>query len=157
MPRVDQIDIRERMRWRPTDESYEKIRDLWIAHSKAEDARDLDGLIATLTDDCVYELVGLDHRWEGHEGARRFYTELIGAFPDIDFDLIDIVIGPQGVYEFPEVTGTWKAPWIGLEPDGERHTWRNAIFFPWDPEAARFAGEKVLGGPGSPGYALGIR
>ena len=154
MPRVDEIDIRERLGWRPDGDSYDKVRELWIAHSKAEDARDLDGLIATLTDDCVYELCGLDIRWEGHEGARRFYTELISAFPDIHFDLIDIVIGPQGVYEFAAVQGTFKSKWIGIEPDGKQHHWRNGIFFPWDPEAERFAGEKVIGEPGAPGWQL---
>lgn len=151
VPRVQQLDIRERLRWRADAGEFEEIRGLWIAHSKAEDARDLDGLVATLTPDCVYELSWLGHRWEGHDGARRFYTELLGAFPDIDFDLQDIVIGPQGVYEYARVRATWKQPWIGLEPDGEVHEWHNAIFFPWDPEQRRFAGEKVFGSPTSPG------
>jgi len=151
IPRVQQLDIRERLRWRADADEFEEIRSLWIAHSKAEDARDLDGLVATLTPDCVYELSWLDVRWEGHEGARRFYTELLGAFPDIDFDLQDIVVGPQGVYEYARVTATWSEPWIGKEPDGERHEWHNAIFFPWDPEQRRFAGEKVFGSPASPG------
>ena len=155
--RVDQIDIRERMRWRPDGGTYEKVRSLWIDHSKAEDARSLGGLVATLTEDCIYELIGLGHRWEGHDGARRFYTELLGAFPDIDFQLQDVVFGPQGVYEFANVRARWEQPWIGIEPDGEIHQWQNAIFFPWDPEAERFAGEKVMGGPGSPGYGLGVR
>ena len=151
IPRVQQLDIRERLRWRADADEFEEIRSLWIAHSKAEDARDLDGLVATLTPDCVYELSWLDVRWEGHEGARRFYTELLGAFPDIDFDLQDIVVGPQGVYEYARVTATWAEQWIGKEPDGERHEWHNAIFFPWDPEQRRFAGEKVFGSPTSPG------
>lgn len=152
MPRVDTIDIRDRLRWRATPDEFEQIRSLWIAHSKAEDAHDLDGLIATLTDDCVYELMGTHVRWEGHDGARRFYTELLTAFPDIHFDLIDIVIGPQGVYEYPDIRGTWKAPWVGLEPDGKEHRWRNAIFFPWDPDAQLFAGEKITMEPGSPAF-----
>jgi hypothetical protein len=28
--------------------------------------------------------------------AARFYTELLGALPDVHFDLQTIVIGPQG-------------------------------------------------------------
>lgn len=151
-PKVESIDIRERLRWRADASEFERIRDLWIAHSKAEDARDLDGLVATLTDDCVYALGWLDARWEGHQGARRFYTELLTAFPDIDFALQDIVIGPQGVYEYARVRATWREPWIGLDPDGEVHEWHNAILFPWDPEAQRFAGEKVYGSPRAPGW-----
>ena len=131
---------------RPVDvEEYDEIRELWKTHSIAEDNRDLPGLISTLTEDCVYEVRGLEGaRWEGHEGAARFYGELLTAFPDIHFDLTSIVIGPQGVCEEAEVTATHAARWLQFEPTGERLTWRNAIFFPWDPAARKFKGEVVF-------------
>jgi predicted ester cyclase len=122
---------------------YDEIRELWKKHSIAEDNRDLPGLISTLTDDCLYELAQSGHRWEGHEGAARFYTELLTAFPDIHFDLTDIVIGPQGVCEEARVTGTHESRWLEYEPTGEHLTWRVVIFFPWDPEKRLFKGEKV--------------
>jgi hypothetical protein len=40
-----------------TPELYRDVRELYKKHSLAEDARDLDGLISTLTPDCVYKLV----------------------------------------------------------------------------------------------------
>ena len=126
-----------------TPELYTEIRELWKRHSIAEDARDIDGLIATLTPDCVYELAGTPHRWEGHDGATRFYTELLTAFPDIHFDLTDIVIGPQGVCEEADVSATHRAPWLGVEPTGERLSWKVVIFFPWDEQQRLFRGEKV--------------
>jgi hypothetical protein len=49
-----------------------RIKRLWVRHSIAEDARDVDGLIATLAPDCVYEIVPTRQRWEGHAGARSF-------------------------------------------------------------------------------------
>jgi len=122
---------------------YDEIRELWKRHSIAEDARDLPGLMSTLTEDCVYELVQSGHRWEGHAGATRFYMELLSAFPDIHFDLTDIVIGPQGVCEEARVTGTFESEWVGNAPTGERLTWRVVIFFPWDAERHLFKGEKV--------------
>ena len=123
---------------RPVDvDEYAEIRELWKTHSIAEDNRDLPGLISTLTEDCVYEVMGTGARWEGHEGAARFYTELLTAFPDIHFDLEYIVIGPQGVCEEARVTATHQARWLEHEPTGERLEWRNAIFFPWDPAARR--------------------
>ena len=129
---------------RPVDgDEYHEIRELWKKHSIAEDNRDLPGLLSTLTEDCVYEVAGTGARWEGHDGAARFYTELLTAFPDIHFDLTSIVIGPQGVSEEAEVTATHAARWLGYEPTGERLTWRNAIFFPWDPAARKFRGEVV--------------
>ena len=126
-----------------TPAEHDEIRELWKRHSQAEDARDLPGLISTLTEDCVYELVQTGNRWEAHEGAARFYGELLSAFPDIHFDLTDIVIGPQGVCEEANVTGTHKAAWLGVPPSGEKLEWKVVIFFPWDPERRLFRGEKV--------------
>jgi steroid delta-isomerase-like uncharacterized protein len=140
---VEHDEVVELLRREITPELYDEIRELWKRHSMAEDARDLPGLISTLTEDCVYELVQSGHRWEGHEGAARFYMELLTAFPDIHFDLTDIVIGPQGVCEEARVTGTHKAPWVGNPPTGEHLQWRVVIFFPWDPERRLFKGEKV--------------
>ena len=141
----DAIDPRELLRRNLADEAeYNAIRELWKQHSIAEDNRDLDGLTATLTGDCVYEILDTDHRWEGHDGARAFYTELLGAFPDIDFSLTDITIGPQGVTEIAKVVGTHRATWLGDAPTGEKLHWRVAIFFPWDPQRELFRGERVL-------------
>src|SRR5438128_10495006 len=77
----------ERLGCKITPELYDTIRRLWIRHSKAEDSRDLEGLIATLSEDCVYELVSTGQRWLGHSGARQFYTSFLGAFPDVKFKL----------------------------------------------------------------------
>jgi len=133
----------ELLRRDPAEPEYDEIRELWKKHSIAEDNRDLPGLISTLTEDCVYELVQTGHRWEGHEGAARFYGGLLGAFPDIDFQLSDIVIGPQGVCEEADVNGTHEAEWLGIPPSGQRLEWKVAIFFPWDADRRLFRGERV--------------
>jgi SnoaL-like domain len=136
-------DVRELLR-RPVDSTeYEAIRELWKRHSKAEDQRDLPGLLSTLTEDCLYEIVGTEHVWEGHEGASRFYGGLLGAFPDIDFQLTDIVIGPQGVVEEANVTGTHEQDWLEFEGAGERVEFKVVIFFPWDPAQKLFRGERI--------------
>jgi len=136
-------DVRDVIRLEPSASEHEEIRELWKRHSIAEDERDLPGLISTLTEDCVYELVQTGHRWEGHEGAARFYMELLGAFPDIRFDLTHIVIGPQGVCEEADVTGTHEAAWLEFPPSGERLSWKVVIFFPWDADRRLFRGERV--------------
>jgi predicted ester cyclase len=144
--------VRELLRRELDAAEYDEIRELWKRHSIAEEKRDLPGLISTLTEDCVYELVPTGRRWEGHEGATRFYTELLTAFPDIDFQLSDIVIGPQGVCEEAHVTGTHKGQWLDVPPSGRPLSFQVVIFFPWDHEKRLFRGEKVyvegLGGRG---------
>ncbi|HSM01351.1 MAG TPA: nuclear transport factor 2 family protein [Acidimicrobiia bacterium] len=135
--------ILEKLRRDFDADELREVRELWKQHSMAEDDRDIAGLMATLTDDCVYELIQTGDRWEGKEGATRFYLELLGAFPDIVFELTDIVIGPQGVFEVADVHGTHKGPWLDMEPTGDRVEFNVVIFFPWDPEARLFTGEKV--------------
>jgi predicted ester cyclase len=137
------MDVRELMKLDVDPAEVQAVYELWKQHSIAEDNRDLAGLLATLTDDCVYEIVGTSERWEGHEGATRFYTGLLTAFPDIHFDLTDIVVGPQGVVEEAEVTATHEREWLDWEPSGERVEFRVVIFFPWDRERRLFRGEKV--------------
>jgi steroid delta-isomerase-like uncharacterized protein len=138
-----QSTIRERLSWPVTPELYEKIRRLWIDHAKAEDARDLDGLIATLSEDCVYEIVPTGQRWEGHDGARAFYLTFLGAFPDVHFELEDIVIGPQGVIEIARMTGTHQGEWAGIPPTGQQIDMPVIIHFPWNPEVEKFDGERI--------------
>ncbi|HUE97509.1 MAG TPA: nuclear transport factor 2 family protein [Longimicrobiaceae bacterium] len=140
--------VREQLRRKVDPVEYAAIRELWKRHSIAEDARDIPGLMATLTADCVYEVLPGGHTWRGHEGATRFYTQLLTAFPDIHFDLTNIVIGPQGVFEEAHVTGTHRHDWLHLPASGQRVEFDVTIFFPWDREHRLFGGERVHFQPG---------
>ena len=139
------MDARELLAREVNREVYHEVRELWKAHSIAEDKRDIAGLIATLTPDCVYEVIGeAGARWEGHAGATRFYTELLGAIPDIHFDLQQIVFGPQGVCEEAKVTGTQQGKWLSRAATGAPVDFRVVILFPWDPRLKKFKGERVF-------------
>ena len=130
---------------RPFDASeLRHIKRLWVRHSIAEDRRDIDGLIATLAPDCVYEIMVTGQRWEGQAGARAFYTELFAAFPDNAFALTDIVIGPQGVFEAVVLEATHQEAFAGLEPTGRHVRLQLAILVPWDPTTALFGGEQIF-------------
>ena len=125
-------------------EEYRAIRKLWIAHSVAEDAHDIPGLMATLIEDCVYTVVNTDTSWHGKVGATQFYQQLLTSFPDIHFDLQNIVIGPQGVFEEAFVTGTYQTQWLNLPaPNAQRINFAVTILFPWDPKQRLFSGERV--------------
>ena len=138
-------EAREQLARDVTPELYREIRELWKAHSIAEDNRDLPGLIATLTPDCVYEVIGeVGARWDGHAGATQFYLTLLGAIPDIHFDLQHIVIGPQGVCEEAQVTGTQTGQWLSRAATGGKVEFRVVIFFPWDSRLKKFKGERVF-------------
>ena len=147
----DSVSVRSRLA-RPFDTAeLRRIKRLWVRHSIAEDRRDIDGLVATLTDDCVYDIVPTGQRWEGVDGARAFYSELFAAFPDNAFALTDIVIGPQGVMEVATLTGTNLGPWAGAKPTGLPLALQVLILFPWDPVVGRFTGERIWFDRGSLG------
>jgi len=135
--------IRERLGRGFDPADLRRIKRLWVRHSIAEDRRDIDGLLATLSADCAYEIVPTGQRWDGHPGARAFYTELFGAFPDNAFALTEVVVGPQGVFEAARLTGTNLGPWAGAPPSGLPVSLEVLILFPWDPLTERFGGERI--------------
>lgn len=140
---ISHKDIMAQVRTDPTQELHNEIRHLWKIHSIAEDNRDIPGLMSTLTEDCVYEMVTTGDMWVGHAGATEFYTTLLGSFPDIKFHLTDIVVGPQGVCEEAFVLGTHEKDWLKFKATGKLVEFRVAIFFPWDPVKRKFKGEKM--------------
>jgi hypothetical protein len=133
----------ELLRREVTPELYRRIREEWKRHSMAEDNRDIPGLLSTLTPDCEYHLPQVGKVWKGHEGAAEFYRHLLGAFPDVEFELTDIVIGPQGVWEQARVHATHKGKWLDFEPTNRRVEFTVSIYFPWDLEREKFKGEVV--------------
>jgi predicted ester cyclase len=137
-------DIVKQLRRKADPAEHRAIRQLWIDHSMAEDSRDLPGLMATLTDNCVYTIANHKVSWHGKDGATRFYQQLLTAFPDVHFDLQHIVIGPQGVFEEAHVTGTYQNQWLDLPPaSGEHIEFDVIIVFPWDPDRQLFTGERI--------------
>ena len=135
--------IRSRLARRFDPAELREIKRLWITHSIAEDARDIDGLVATVTDDAVYAIVPTGQRWTGADGVRAFYSELFAAFPDNRFALSEIVVGPQGVFEVARLTATNLGAWAGMPASGLPVDLEVLILFPWDPIARRFTGERI--------------
>ena len=74
---------------------------------------------------------------------RRRPCHLLSAIPDVHFDLTNIVIGPQGVFEEAQVTGTHREQWLDVPPSGAAVEFTVTIFFPWNREQRLFEGERV--------------
>ena len=109
--------------------------------------RDIPALLATLSGEhaCTRSLP-TGQRWDRVATACASSTRnFSSAFPDDQFALTDIVIGPQGVFEAaqthrhePGAVGGRRAVPPGLPVDLQV-----LILFPWDPEARRFLGERI--------------
>jgi predicted ester cyclase len=147
--------VRSRLGRRFDPAELRAIKRLWVRHSLAEDARDIDGLVATIAPHGEYEMVPTDQHWYGLEGVRAYYTELFAAFPDNKFEMTEIVVGPQGVFEAARLTGTNLGPWAGIPASGLPVDLEVLILFPWDPETRLFTGEKIWFDAGALDLSLG--
>jgi len=51
-------------------------------HMKAWSTGDVEGIVACFTEDCVFEDLALQARFEGHEQLREFAVAVFAALPD---------------------------------------------------------------------------
>jgi predicted ester cyclase len=141
-------DVRDLIRRDIDAGEHERIRAVWEKHSVARDARDIPALLSTFTADCLHELVPEQRTWLGQAGATAFYEELFSAFPDIRFELTDIIVGPQGVCEESRASATHDGTWLGKLATGKPVLFRTVIFLPWDSARQKFMGERIYTDPG---------
>ena len=133
----------DRLNREVTQKQYDKIKNSWIKHVTEESKGNIDAVLETMTSNCLYEIVETGEMWEGHDGAREFYKTLSAAVPDAAFELLDIVIGPQGVFGVANMIGHQELPFAGLDECGREINWRLVNMFTWDPEQEKFTGERI--------------
>ncbi len=114
---------------------------LWIEHARAENRRELERLIATLHEDCEYEVVPTGQKWRGKDEVREFYRGLWAAIPDVKLQLLNRIDAEDCVVEESEVYGQMAGPLFGAEPSGKMLRYRVVIFFPVRDRL--FSGERV--------------
>jgi predicted ester cyclase len=135
--------IEQRVQREVTQEQYDAIRAAFLLHCERELEGDIEGVLQTLTPDCVYAHPQSGATWEGHDGARRFYEAFLGAFPDNQWELHDVVIGPQGIMSNVTMTAHQRHPFLGVDQTGHAVRWRLNNMFPWDPDQRKFSGETL--------------
>jgi steroid delta-isomerase-like uncharacterized protein len=113
----------------------------WTEHVLAENRRDLDRLIGTLSEDAVYEIVPLKKYWRGKTEIRDFYNMLWTAMPDVKLDLRTKVADEHYVIEESHVHGTHAGPLFGIPPSGRYIEFDLVIFFPF--ENGEIMGERL--------------
>jgi predicted ester cyclase len=103
-----------------TDRSLRAARQAVLdAHSAAERAHDLDGVIATFHHP-RYEIVPTGEVFDGEAAVRGYHAENFAGVPDFSVDPIATHHGDDAVAEEAWVSGTHTAPFHGLPPTG-RH------------------------------------
>jgi predicted ester cyclase len=89
------------------------------AHSAAESARDLDGVIATFHHP-RYEIVPTGEVFDGEEAVRGYHAENFAGVPDFTVEPIRVHHAEDAVVEEAWVGGTHLGTYHGLPPTGRR-------------------------------------
>ena len=140
--------------WEVTPEGYDDIRHAWLTHVAAEERlfqpytadewrEQMVTMLSVFTTECVMEIVPTGDRWHGHDGADAFYQTFIPSFSGMEWTPQSLVIGPQGVLDVVNMTGTLVRPFAGLTAVGEIVALQWVIAFPWLPDEGKFRGETI--------------
>lgn len=124
-----------------TSDVAKRNHQLWLEHAIAENRRELERLIATLHEDCLYEVVPTELTWRGKDEVRNFYRGLWEGIPDVKLDLLHRIDADDCVVEQSEVYGTLSGALFGFPPTGKAVRFRVVIFFPV--RDGKFVGERV--------------
>ena len=124
-----------------TSERARANHKLWLEHAMAENRRELERLIATLHEDCVYEVVPTGQLFRGKEQVRGFYRGLWEGIPNVKLELLNRIDADDCVVEQSEVHGVMTGTLFGFPPSGRELRFRCVIFFPV--REGKFVGERV--------------
>jgi len=140
--------------WDITPDAYAAIRHAWLTHVAAEERlfqpftpdewrEQMVSMLSVFTADCVMEIIPTGDQWHGHEGADAFYQAFIPSFSGMEWVPQSLVIGPQGVLDVVNMTGTLVRPFAGLTAVGDIVALQWVIAFPWLPDEGKFRGETI--------------
>jgi steroid delta-isomerase-like uncharacterized protein len=97
-------------------------------HMRAENARDLDATLATLTPDCVFEDLALGHVYRGRDEAAEYYRLWWEAFaPTVVSERLFWTRDGQAIAE-TRWQGVHEGKWLAVDPTRRRIDVPVAIF-----------------------------
>lgn len=103
----------------PPDER--RTVDIIDRHFAAENAHDVEGTLATYTDDILWDdITHPDSPFRGKDEVGSVYTTIIDAIPDVHLRSVKRFSGEDGRYVVDEsiITGHVHGEWAGVVGDG---------------------------------------
>jgi len=87
-------------------------------HLAAENVQDMEGTLATLADDCLFEDQALGIQYPGREGARRYYSLWWKAFGIITHSDRRHFTADGSVFSEARYEGIHQGEFLGIAPTG---------------------------------------
>jgi steroid delta-isomerase-like uncharacterized protein len=124
-------------------------------HIRLENAHDLEGVLATFGDGARYDDEPWNEHFQGHDGVRDFYTQLMIALPDLQIVVQQQHVTDDSIVVEVVIRGTHLGGWRGLPATGRRVELPLCGVYTFDTQD-RLAGEKIYYDRGTVLRQLGV-
>jgi steroid delta-isomerase-like uncharacterized protein len=124
-------------------------------HILLENQRDLDGVLSTFGNSAHYDDEPWDEHYEGRDGVRQFYTQLMTALPDLEVEVRRRYLADEAILVEVTVRGTHLGGWKGLPATGRRVELPLCGVYTFDADD-QLAGERIYYDRGTVLRQLGV-
>ena len=122
---------------------------------RLENAHDLEGVLKTFGDTAQYDDEPWDEHFDGRDGVRTFYAQLMKALPDLKIEILRRHVSDDAIVLEVMIHGTHLGAWRGLPPTGRRVELPLCGVYTFDANN-RLAGEKIYYDRGTVLRQLGV-
>ena len=124
-------------------------------HIRLENEHDLDGVLRTFGETAQYDDEPWGEHYQGRDGVRLFYTQLLSALPDLEIEVQSRHVAEEAVLVEVIIRGTHLSNWRGLPATGRRVQFSLCGVYTFTADN-RLAGEKIYYDRGTVLRQLGV-
>jgi steroid delta-isomerase-like uncharacterized protein len=124
-------------------------------HIRFENEHDLEAVLRTFGDTARYDDEPWGESYQGRNGVRQFYEQLIKALPDLEIEVRRQHVADDAILAEVVIRGTHLGGWRGLPATGRRVEFPLCGVYTFDADN-RLAGEKIYYDRGTVLRQLGV-
>jgi steroid delta-isomerase-like uncharacterized protein len=124
-------------------------------HIQLENEHNLEGVLATFGDNARYDDEPWSEHYEGRNGVRRFYEQLMQALPDLEIEVQRQHVTDEAILVEVVIRGTHLGGWRGLPATGRRVEFPLCGVYTFNADD-QLAGEKIYYDRGTVLRQLGV-
>jgi steroid delta-isomerase-like uncharacterized protein len=124
-------------------------------HIRLENEHDLEGVLGTFGNTARYDDEAWGEHYQGRNGVRRFYDQLMKALPNLEIEVQRRHVTDEAILMEVMIRGTHLGAWRGLPATGRRVEFPLCGVFTFDPDD-RLAGERIYYDRGTVLRQLGV-
>jgi steroid delta-isomerase-like uncharacterized protein len=111
-------------------------------HIRLENEHNLEAVLDTFGDTPHYDDEAWREHYDGRDGVRQFYEQLMQAMPDLQIDMQRRHVADDAILVEVLIRGTQLGSWRGLPPTGRRVEFPLCGVYTFDAHN-RLAGERI--------------